>query len=111
MKLRTKAAMAGLVLAGLGLATPGARAADYTEDMVKAVDPSNNRITLAHGTSMKVTDDCKVMMNGKSASMSDVKEGEKVRVGTSGKGDSQQVVEIWILQPGETATGSGSSGK
>jgi Cu/Ag efflux protein CusF len=105
--------MAALALAGLGLLAPGARASDYTEDMVQAVDQSKNTITLGHGEPMHVGDSCKVTMNGKSASMSDVKEGQKVRVAIAAKeGGSPEIVEIWILPPaGGTSTGSGSSSK
>ncbi len=111
MRLRTKSSMARLLLAGLVVVALGTRAADYTRDMVQAVDMSKNSITLAHEKPMSVSDECKVMMNGKTASLSDVKEGDKVRVATSGRGGSRRIVEIWILQSGATSTGNGSSAK
>ena len=109
MKLVTWSSMTGVMIAALVSVAPGVRAADYTEDMVKAVDMSSDSITLQHATPMQVSEDCKVMMNGKSASLSDVKPGEKVRVATSGEGHSRKIVEIWILRPAGTSTGSGTA--
>ncbi len=110
MKLVTWSSIAG-VFAAVVLVAHGARAADYTEDMVKAVDMSSDSITLQHATAMQVGEGCKVMMNGRSASLSDVKAGEKVRVATAGEGQSRKIVEIWILQSAGTSTGSGAAHK
>jgi hypothetical protein len=111
MKPMTWSSTTGALIATLVLVASGVRAADYTEDMVKTVDMANESITLQNGSPMQVSDGCKVVMNGKSASLSNVKAGEKVRVATSGEGQSRKIVEIWILQPAGTSTGSGSSHK
>ena len=111
MTLRKRSSLGHVALAGLVFVASLAVAADYTEDMVQAVNMSEKTITLAHHKPMGVSEDCKVMMNGKSATVSDVKEGDRVRVATSGNADSQKIVEIWIVESGATSTGGGSSPK
>lgn len=84
----------------------------YTNDVVKKVDMSKHELTLASsGKTVQLSDDCKVMMNGKSASMSEVKEGEPIRAAMTGKGDAAKIVEIWVIQPGGASKSTGSSGK
>lgn len=84
----------------------------YMKDVVKKMDGSKHEITMAtSGKTMKMSDDVKVMRDGKPAAMSDVKEGEPIRAAVKGKGDSAEIVEIWILRPGSTSSGAGSKGE
>ncbi len=118
--------VAGLGVAGLLAVAPVARAGEksatqdptaqtfpdaaYMNDVVQKYDKSSNQITLANsGKTMQVSENCKVMMNGKSASMSDIKEGSSIRAAMTGSGDSAKIVEIWVLPQGSEQTGTGSA--
>lgn len=125
MKRSAWSLAAGLGIAGLVVVAAVARGGDsdasrqtsnlgypdvvYQRDTVKSVDTSSKQMTLASGKTVPMSDDCKVMMHGKPASVSDVKEGAQIRAAMSGKGESRKVVEIWILGAPATSTGSGAS--
>ncbi len=127
MKRLTRMAAVGISAAGLLAAASTAGAAGnkrseatagaypdavYMKDTVKSVDMDTHQITMAtSGKTMKVADDCKVMMHGKQGSMSDLKEGEQVRAAIAGKGADARVVEIWVIRPGGATTGTGTSAK
>lgn len=80
----------------------------YLRGTIEHMDAPKHELTLDNGKTMQVNPDAKVMMNGKPGKMSDVKEGEEIRAGVSGKGDDQRIVEIIIMQHAATSTGAGS---
>jgi hypothetical protein len=57
-----------------------------------------------------VTDSTRVMKDGQSASLSDIKEGDQIRASYSGSGDTLMVSRIDVMTAGTTGTGSTGTG-
>jgi hypothetical protein len=70
---------------------------------VEKFDQSKNQLTLQ----LRVSDATQVMKDGRTASLSDIKEGDQVRASLSATG---QVQRIDVMSGGHTGMSGGSSG-
>ena len=59
---------------------------------------------------LKVSESTRVMKDGQTASLSDIKEGDQVRASFSGSGDTLMVSRIDLMTAGSTGMGTGSTG-
>jgi Cu/Ag efflux protein CusF len=78
---------------------------------VAKFDAETKELTLQNSDKkLKVTDTTRVMKDGQSASLSDIKEGDQVRASFSGTGDTLQVSRIDVMTAGSTGMGTGTTG-
>jgi hypothetical protein len=92
-----------------GDTTPSAKSVTGT---VQKFDRDTNTLTLS-GTDkkLKVSDDTKVMKDGTTGSLSDIKEGQQVRASYSGTGTTVQATRIDVISAGGKMGGpSGGAG-
>jgi Cu/Ag efflux protein CusF len=76
---------------------------------VEKFDRESKELTLQNSDKkLKVSDSTRVMKDGKSGSLSDIKEGAQVRASYSGSGDTLQVSRIDVMTAGSTGTGMGT---
>ncbi len=73
---------------------------------VEKFDKTSKELTL----SLKVSDTTQVTKDGRSASLTDIKEGDQVRASFSGSGDSLEVTQIEVMSKGSTGSKSKSGG-
>ncbi|HSD19727.1 MAG TPA: hypothetical protein VLC54_06810 [Anaeromyxobacter sp.] len=76
---------------------------------VEKFDRESKELTLQNSDKkLKVSDSTRVMKDGQSASLSDIKEGDQVRASYSGSGDTLQVSRIDVMTSGSTGMGTGT---
>ena len=79
-----------------GTASAGAAGEQQITGKVEKVDQSKKELSLR----LKVSDTTQVMKDGKTATLSDIKEGDQVRASFSGSGETLQVQRIDVMSSG-----------
>jgi hypothetical protein len=73
---------------------------------VDGVDPASNELTLAGKRSaLTVTDETRIVKDGRRAALSDVREGDEVRASYDASGQTQQVTRLEVMGPTFTDQG------
>lgn len=99
---------------GMHSGTASAAGQNEITGKVEKFDESSNELTL----SLKVSDKTQVTKDGKTASLSDIEEGDQVRASFTGSGENLQVTRIEVMSegaksgasPSGSGMGSGGSG-